>query len=174
MGDPKKHRKKYSTPIHPWQKERIEEEKKLMSTYGLKNKQEIWKMVSKLRGFSRQAKNLIARTTPQGQKEKQQLLAKLHSWNLLSSDADLDDVLGLTTKDIMERRIQTIVFRKGLATSLKQARQFIVHRHILIGEKKITIPSYIVKGNEEAKICFVPTSNLSKIEVKAESKKVET
>ena len=49
MGDPKKQRKKYETPLHPWQGERILAEKKIMEEYGLKNKKEIWKMNSMLR-----------------------------------------------------------------------------------------------------------------------------
>jgi len=160
MGDPKKHRKKYSTPIHPWQKARIEEEKALMRSYGLKNKKEIWKMASKIRSFSRQAKNLIASTTSQGLKEKEQMLTRFFSIGLLPKEADLDDVLSLTTKDIIERRLQTFVFRKNLAKSVNQARQFIVHGHIMVGEKKVTLPSYIVKRDEEDAISFVANSTI--------------
>ncbi len=161
MGDPRKHRKKYSTPIHPWQKGRIEEEKVLMEKYGLKNKKEIWKMVSILKGFSRQAKNLIASTTEHGAKERDQLLKRLHSMNLLPKDADLDDVLGLQTSDIMERRLQTIVYRKELAQTINQARQFIVHGHIVVGNKKVTSPSYIVRANEEDSVGIIPSSTVS-------------
>ncbi|MBW2970676.1 30S ribosomal protein S4 [Candidatus Woesearchaeota archaeon] len=160
MGDPKRHRKKYSTPVHPWQKARIEDEKQLIEEYGLKNKREIWKMVSKLKSFSKQAKSLVARTSTQGEREKQQLMSRLQSLNLLPEDADLDDVLGLETKDIMERRLQTIVFRKGLAKSMNQARQFIVHGHILIGERKLTAPSYLVKKDEENEVALVPGTNI--------------
>ncbi|MBS1267055.1 MAG: 30S ribosomal protein S4 [Candidatus Woesearchaeota archaeon] len=163
MGDPRKQRKKYSTPIHPWQKNRIDEEKTLTRIYGLKNKKEIWKMVSKLRSFSKQAKNLIASTTPQGIKEKNQLLSKLYSIGLLPKGADLDDVLSLSTRDIMERRLQTFVYRKNLAKSVKQARQFIVHGHIMVDQKMITWPSYLVKREEEDKIRIVSTSKVAKL-----------
>ena len=40
MGDPRKLRKKYYPPSHPWQKIRIDEEKILMKDYGFKNKKE--------------------------------------------------------------------------------------------------------------------------------------
>ncbi len=160
MGDPRRLRKKYSTPIHPWQKARIEDEKVIIGEYGLKNKKEIWKIASKVKEFRIQAKNLIASTTPQGEKEKVQLLAKLNRIGLLSERANLDDVLGLETRDLMERRLQTVVYRKGLAKSIKQARQFIIHQHIIVGNKKITVPSYIVKRGEEDTINFVPTSQL--------------
>ena len=73
MGDPKKIRKKYNTPMHPWEGKRIEEEKGLLREYGLKNKKEIWKMRAVLKGFSDQAKKLITATGVQAEKEKQQL-----------------------------------------------------------------------------------------------------
>lgn len=161
MGDPKKLKKKYSTPIHPWQKDRIEDEKALIEGYGLKNKKEIWKIDSKVKGFRKQAKNLIASTTPQGEKEKVQLITKLNRIGLLSERADLDDVLGLEVRDLMERRLQTMVFRKGLAKSVKQARQFIIHQHIMVGDKKITVPSYLVKRGEEDTITFAQSSQLT-------------
>ena len=44
MGDPRKTRKKYDTPQHPWQKERMDQESVFLKEYGLKNKKEIWKM----------------------------------------------------------------------------------------------------------------------------------
>ena len=161
MGDPRKLRKKYSKPIHPWQKFRIDDEKVLLEEYGLKNKKEIWKIASKVKEFSIQAKSLIASTTEQGEKEKMQLLAKLNKIGLLSENADLDDVLGLEIRNLMERRLQTMVYRKGLAKSAKQARQFIIHQHIMVGNKKITVPSYIVKRGEEDIISFAPISQLA-------------
>jgi small subunit ribosomal protein S4 len=162
MGDPKKRRKQYTTPIHPWQKVRIDDEKALSKEYGLKNKKEIWKLASKTRDFARQAKKLIANTTDQGELEKKQLLTRLVSLHILPPDADLDDVLGLETKDLMERRLQTIVLKKGLAKSMKEARQLIVHGHIMISNSKITVPSYLVKKDEETSIKLVPTSAVAK------------
>lgn len=162
MGDPKKRRKQYTTPIHPWQKLRIDDEKALSKEFGLKNKKEIWKLASKTRDFARQAKKLIANTSEQGELEKKQLLARLVSLHILPPDADLDDVLGLQTKDLMERRLQTMVMKKGLAKSMKEARQLIVHGHIMIGTTKITIPSYLVKKDEETLIKYVPTSPILK------------
>jgi small subunit ribosomal protein S4 len=162
MGDPKKRRRQYNTPIHPWQKARIDEEVKLIHEYGLKNKKEIWKLASKARDFARQAKKLIADTTAQGELEKKQLLTRLASLNILTANSDLDDVLGLTTKNLMDRRLQTIVVKKGLAKSMKEARQLIVHGHIMISSTKITVPSYLVKKDEEDSITYVPTSPILK------------
>ncbi|MBW2981652.1 30S ribosomal protein S4 [Candidatus Woesearchaeota archaeon] len=160
MGDPKRIKKKYSTPIHPWQAERIEEERELTKQYGFKNKKEIWKENSILRNFLRQAKRLTAIKTEQSEKEKIQLLDRLKRLGLLTETAMIDDVLDISLKDLLERRLQTLVFRRGLARSMKQARQFIIHRHIIIGNKKITVPSYLVSKAEESIISFSGKSSL--------------
>jgi small subunit ribosomal protein S4 len=161
MGDPKRTKKKYSTPLHPWQAERIEEEKALTKEYGFKNKTEIWKVTSLLRNFFRQTKRLAATKTEQAEKEKLLLLDRLKRLGLLPETALLDDILEITLKDLLERRLQTLVFRKGLARSMKQARQFIVHRHIKVGDNKITVPSYLVSKTEEGVITFSGTSSLA-------------
>jgi len=160
MGSPKKQRKKFSKPSHPWQKERILAEQELLKSYGLRRKYEIWKMNSILKNFTRQAKNLITIKTLQTDKEKSQLLTKLSSLGLIESGAKMEDVLSLTLTNVMERRLQTLVYKKNMAKSLTQARQFIVHEHISIGDKKITSPSYIVPLNEEVNIQFIQSSPL--------------
>jgi len=161
MGDPKKLRKKYATPMHPWNVNQIEVEKELLNSYGLGNKKEIWKMVSILKKYKAIAKRLIADQTEQGAKEKEQMMNKLQKLGLINAGAELDDVLSLETKDIMERRLQSLVFRKGMARSMKQARQFIVHRLIMVGDKKITFPSYVVSQEEEAQIKFDANKSLA-------------
>jgi small subunit ribosomal protein S4 len=154
MGSPKKQRKKFSKPSHPWQKDRILAEKDLLISYGLNRKYEIWKMNTLLKNFTTQAKNLVTTKTLQSDKEKSQLLKKLSSLGLIKPDAKIEDVLSLTLKDVMDRRLQTIVYKKSIARSLKQARQFIVHQHISVNDRKITAPSYIVPLNEEGRIQF--------------------
>jgi len=161
MGAPKHLRKKYATPSHPWQKGRIEQEKVILQEYGLKNKKEIWRMDSLLRRFKQQAKSLIARTDAQSKKEEKQLIDRLVRLNLVKENAKMDDILGLDIKNVMDRRLQTQVFSKGFARSTKQARQFITHGHVMIGEKKITIPSYLVKQDEENLIRFDERSSLT-------------
>ena len=161
MGDPRRIRSKYKRPVHPWQLARIEEEKILLKDYGLKNKKELWKITSKLKNFAKQAKKLIAARGPQAELEKKQLLNKLARLGLIKKGASIDDVLSITIKDLLERRLQTIVYRKKLAKTIKQARQFITHEHIFIGGKKISTPSYLVPVEEEETITFDPTSNLA-------------
>lgn len=161
MGDPKRITNKHSTPMHPWEKERLAEEKPLMQKYGLVNKKELWKAGSQLKGFKDNAKSLVAATSEQAETERKQLLDKLKSYNLIQTDA-LDEILGLNLDKILDRRLQTIVFKKGLARSVKQARQMITHKHIVLKGKKITAPSYLVRVSEEASVDFYGGSTFAK------------
>ncbi|MBS3172404.1 30S ribosomal protein S4 [Candidatus Woesearchaeota archaeon] len=163
MGQTKKLRKKYETPAHPWLKDRILQEKEYVKEYGFKNKKEIWKEVYKLKKSRDQAKKIIANSSAdQSQKEKEQLINRLLKYGLTKHDSKIEDVLALKASDFFERRLQTLVFKKGLSKSVNQARQFIVHGHVFIGDRKITAPSYMVSLEEESKIMFNPRSNLSK------------
>ena len=159
MGDPRKQRKKYSRPPHPWQKARIDEERTITEEYGLKNKKDLWRMTSKLARFKQQAKALIARQGEQADKEKSLFIAKLHKLNLVQESATLDDVLDLSVKDLLERRLQTIIFRKGLARTIKQARQMIVHEHITVNNQKVNVPSFLVSSAIEETVEFHNRSN---------------
>jgi small subunit ribosomal protein S4 len=98
----------------------------------------------------------------QRQQQEKQLLQRLNRLGILPDTAVLDDVLDLTLEDILERRLQTMVQNKGLTKSIYQARQLITHGHIAIDGKRTPSPSYLVLRDEEAKITYTPTSNLSK------------
>jgi small subunit ribosomal protein S4 len=162
MGDPKKSRKKYSKPVHPWMKGRIDEERILRKEYGFKNKKELWKVNSLLKSFYARAKKYVASNAPQSVKEQKQMIEKLKALGLVQGDATLDQILSIQLKDLMERRLQTLVCRKGLTRTVKQARQFIVHGHIKVAGKVITSPSYLVPLKEEGSIVFSENSQLSK------------
>lgn len=164
MGDPSKHRRKYDKPMHPWQRGRIEKERGILHQYGLKNKKEIWKMDSQRKSFADQAKRLIAATGTQADKERKLLFSRLIRLGLLSGTPKLDDVLSLTLEDVMNRRLQSIVHKKGYARSMKQARQFITHQHIIVSGKPITAPSYLVPVTQENTITFLDQSSLASIE----------
>ena len=155
MGDPKKQRKKFSKPSHPWQKERIEAEREILKQYGLRRKYEIWKMDSMLKKIHHRAKTLIGEKSLQSDIEKKQLLNRLHQLGLLKKDSKVEDVLNLTLKDIMERRLETLVFRKNIAKTMMQARQQITHQHIAIGNRKITSPSHLVTLAEEPNLRLI-------------------
>jgi len=169
MGHPKKQRRKYEKPFRPYDKQRIEEEKKLMKEFGLRRKKEIWRAQSILRNFRRRARDLQASRDEEKEKE---LIGKLYRMGLLPNDATLDDVLELKVEDILSRRLQTIVYKKGLANTPKQARQFIVHGHILANGKKLTKPGHLIERDLEDKIKLSPklSSKLLKKETK-ETKK---
>ena len=152
-------KKKYQKPLKPWDKERIEKEKELMKTYGLRRKREIWRTENLLRKYRRMAREIIAEKN----KEKEKILIKkLERLGILSPNSTLDDVLGLTVENFLERRLQTLVFRKGLANTPKQARQFIVHGHVKINGRKIVYPSYLVPKDEEDKIEVSLSKDLKK------------
>lgn len=162
MGDPKKTRKKYKTPIHPWQRGRIEEERIIKKAYGLKNKTEIWKASSELMRINGQVKNIIrekARGNKQALKEEKQLLEKLNRYRLINANTKIEEVLGLNINNILDRRLQSVVFRSGLAINSRQARQLIVHGHIFVDGRRVSVPSYFVNSEEELKISFDPSSS---------------
>ncbi|UCE43912.1 MAG: 30S ribosomal protein S4 [Candidatus Bathyarchaeota archaeon] len=161
MGDPKKPRKKYETPKFPWQIDTLEMELRLIGEYGLRNKKELWRhrtMISRFRGVAR---SLLGMSTKERRKRGKKLLDKLHRLGILPKDAEIDDVLDLSIENILERRFQSLVFRKGLAKSMHQARQFIAHGHVGIDEKRVSSPGYLVLRDEETKIGFAPASLLS-------------
>ena len=165
MGDPKQLRKKYNTPRHPWIRATIESERIVTKDYGLVKKKEIHIANSFIKKYRDIAKRLIAtRTLAQAQKEKEQILGKLQDLGLLSSGAELEQILGLELKDVLSRRLQSIVYRKGLARSMKQSRQFITHRHVMVCEQEISSPSYLVSLTEESTVTFKQKSALSDAE----------
>lgn len=161
MGDPRKHRRKYSKPGHPWQKERIDRESKLSEDYGLKNKKELWRHDSMLKQFKIQAKDLISRSDKQAEIEKGLFMKRLEKLSLLQSNSKLEKVLELKLENLLDRRLQTMLVKKGLARTMSQARQFVVHGHILINGKLIDVPSYLLSASEESAIEFDQKSPFS-------------
>ncbi len=162
MGDPKRQRKRYETPSHPWIKERLDSERVLMRKYALKNKKELWRHETQLKEFRRRARRLLAARGRQAEVEKVQLLQRLNRLGLLPADAVLDDVLSLGLEDILDRRLQTVVFRKGLARTIRQARQLIVHGHIEVNGQVIRSPGYLILKEEESTITYSRNSPFAK------------
>ncbi|MBN1175122.1 30S ribosomal protein S4 [Candidatus Woesearchaeota archaeon] len=160
MGDPKRIRKKYDTPSHPWIKSRIENEKRLAREFGTKSKKEIWKMETVLKNFKNQAKSLISLNTDQSKIETEHLFRRVKQLGLVNGDVTFDSILGLSVDHLMARRLQSVVYTKGLAKSVGQARQFIVHGHVLVDGKKITSPAYLVSQKEESGVSFAVSSSL--------------
>jgi small subunit ribosomal protein S4 len=172
----KKQHKKYSRPKNLFDRTRITSDKEIMNKYGLKNKSEIWKAESRINRIRTEAKKLII------EPEKQELFfRRLESMGLIKSkDATIDAVLSLTKENLLDRRLQTIVFKLGLAKTIKEARQLIGHRKIKT-DHIITIPSYIVRLDEENKISLAKKekiktekTNLNEIKEQVEEKTNKT
>ena len=162
MGDPRKQRKKYETPRFRWRKDILQEELKLLGQYGLRNKHELWRhktLLSKTRGIAR---SLIGKTPEERAKMENELLTRLKKLGILQETAVLDNVLDLSIEDLLERRLQTIVFRKDLTRTIFQSRQLITHGHVTIGNRRVTVPSYIVSKEEEKQVMYSPQSALAK------------
>ena len=161
MGDPRKPRKSFETPRHPWRKDQLEEELHLVGDYGLRNKRELRRHetdLSQIRGIARTL--LGAEEEKRGQLEHQ-YLTSLARQGVLPESATVDNILDLNVKDLMERRLQTVVHRTGLAKSIHQARQFVIHGHISVGGEIVSVPSYVVHRDEESRIAFHSHSPLN-------------
>ena len=164
-------RKKFKRPRKPWDLKRMEEEKELLKKYGLRRKKEIWKTETILRNYRRRARELNAVKNPEQEKI---LLDKLVKLGVLEKGQNLDDVLALTVNDFLERRLQTLVYKKGLANTIKHARQLIVHGHIAVDGRRIRYPSMLITRDLEDKIGFYPTSPFAKtIKIQVKTKGVE-
>jgi len=163
MGYPGKNHKSYQTPKRPFEKSRIEAETRLVIEYGLRNKREVWKAQAYLRKYRKGARSLLALGSGTADAalyaaKKDELISSLQRNGLLGPDANIDDVLSLKVQVQLERRLQTLVYRKGLARSPKQARQMVTHGHIRIGDRRVSIPGYLVNRVEETQIAYHGTS----------------
>src|SRR6056297_169469 len=151
----------YETPNHPFQSERIAEEQGLMDRYGLKNKEELWRAQSQLRNFRREARQLLGGLTGEDTDEDEEFVSRLKRLGVLDDGDELGDVLLLEVTDVLERRLQTVAYRKGLANTPEQARQFITHGHVRVDGRRVSIPSYKVEVDEEATVEFDENSPLA-------------
>ena len=152
MGDPKKSRKRSSRPRNPWQRNLLKDELGLLGKYGLRNKRELHRAATELSRIRSQARQLLAAPTEIRVSRELILLNSLTNKGIVSQGSTLDDILALNVSSILDRRLQTVVLRKQLARTPHQSRQLITHGHIIINDRRITIPSYIVNQNEEGKI----------------------
>jgi small subunit ribosomal protein S4 len=152
LGDPKKARKQYSRPRSPWRADQLAQELYLLGTFGLRNKRELWKAQTQLSSVRKQARTLLAATEAIRLREEKKLLDSLKTRGLIKEGATLDDILSLTVEDVLARRLQSMVFKKGMALSPLHSRQLVVHGHVSVGGRTITIPSYEVGARAEGEI----------------------
>jgi len=148
---------KHSRPRRPWDRERLGTEKETKVKYGLRRKKEIWRAEAIIREFRTRARELEALKDKEQEKEMIKSLAKM---GLVGSDAVIEDVLGMTSDNLFQRRLQTIVFKKGIAKTSKHARQLIVHGHIAVNGRRVRWPSMIVPVNDEPEVKFYQGSEI--------------
>ncbi|EGG41908.1 30S ribosomal protein S4 [Candidatus Nitrosarchaeum limnium] len=160
MGDPKYPRRMWRKPKRPLNYDLKMEELKTLGTFGLRSKRELWKAHTELSRVRHQARSLLA-LRQEIRLEKEPILMKsLSRIGLVSNESTLDDVLNLQVNDLLSRRLQTLVTKKLGFKTPYQARQAVIHGHIMIGDRKVNIPSYIVTLEEEKNIHFSPESKI--------------
>jgi len=161
MGDPRKLKNKYERPKKLWDEVRIADEKGMKVTYGLKNMRELWVCVQELKKYRREARRLLSLTEEERKDDVVKILSKLNKFSILDKTASLDDVLSLTVKNILERRLQTLVYRKGLAKSMAQSRQLITHGFISLNGRRVSSPAYLVNSTEETTLAYARPIDLT-------------
>ncbi|KAK2955821.1 putative 40S ribosomal protein S9 [Blattamonas nauphoetae] len=154
----------YHTPRHPWERERIDSELRICGDYGLRNKREVWRVAYTLSQLREKARYLLTLDAHDTRRvfEGQAVIRRLTRIGLLDETRqELDYVLALKVTDFLERRLQTLVFKKKLARSIHHARLMITQGHIRVGKQIVTVPSYIVRVSSESHIDLAPNSPLN-------------
>lgn len=160
MGDPKKKHKRYTTPKRPYDQDALMDELRLLGAYGLRNKRELWRHRTELSHIRRMAREKLSMDPIERAEGEREMIRKLQAQGLVDERATLEDVLTLRIEDMMGRRLQTVIHRKGMAKSLFQARRLITHGHISIDGRKVRAPSYIVTLEDEAQLEYAGSSPL--------------
>jgi small subunit ribosomal protein S4 len=169
MGDPKTPRRIWNKPKRPLNYDLLMDELKTLGTFGLKTKRELWKTQTELSRVRFQARSILALRQEERERKEPILIQSLSKIGLVDQNSTLDDVLNLQVTDLLSRRLQTMAQKKLYFKTPYQARQAIVHGHVMIGDSVITIPSYIVKTEEETKIHLISESRFNETLSKPES-----
>lgn len=172
MGDPKLPRRVWRKPKRPLNYDLKMEELKTLGTFGLKTKRELWKAHTELSRVRNQARSLLALGQEVRQEKEPILMKSLSRIGLVGESSTLDDVLNLQVTDLLSRRLQTIVMKKLGFKTPYQARQAVVHGHIMIGDRVVTVPSYTVDTTEENDVKLLPNSTYKKLLEEAKEKEV--
>ena len=173
MGDPKYPRREWKKPKRPLNYDLKMEELKTLGTFGLKTKRELWKAHTKLSSLRHQARSLLALREEVRKQKEPILMRSLARVGLVGENSTLDDVLNLQVTDLLSRRLQTVVFKKLGFKTPYQARQAVIHGHVMIGDRKVNVPSYTVQVKEENEIRLSSDSSLSKLLEKTQKQEIE-
>ncbi|EEB09161.1 40S ribosomal protein S9 [Schizosaccharomyces japonicus yFS275] len=158
---PRKQSKTYKVPRRPYESARLDAELKLAGEYGLRNKREIWRVALTLSKIRRAARELLTldEKDPKRLFEGNAIIRRLVRLGILDETRmKLDYVLALRIEDFLERRLQTQVFKLGLAKSIHHARVLIRQRHIRVGKQIVNVPSFVVRLDSQKHIDFALTS----------------
>ena len=169
MGDPKTPRKVWKKPKRPLNYDLMMDELKTLGTFGLKTKRELWKTQTELSRVRFQARSILALRQEDRRRKEPILIQSLSKIGLVDQNSTLDDVLNLQVTDLLSRRLQTIAQSRLYFKTPYQARQAIVHGHVMIGDRVVTIPSYVVKTEEETNIHLISESRFNETLSKPES-----
>jgi small subunit ribosomal protein S4 len=160
LGAPKRNRSKFEKPKERWNLERIKADRTLINEFGLKNHKELWQVQSEVSRIRRNVRELLS--IGSGSDDvKEKIIGRLTKLGIASSTTTLDNLLDLKENDLLNRRLQTVVFRKGLAKTIKQARQLTVHGFIAIDGRKVNRPGYLVDADIEKRITYYKTIDIS-------------
>lgn len=163
MGDPRYPRRAWRKPKRPLNYDLKMDELKTLGGFGLRTKRELWKARTELSRLRQQARSLLALGEEARGEREPVLIRSLERIGLVKPGSGLDDVLNLQVNDVLARRLQSIVMKKMDFRTPYQARQAVVHGHIMIGERIVDIPSYTVTVDEEASVRLLPGSPLAEV-----------
>ena len=191
---PHHHFNSYKVPRRPFESARLDAELRvctfvvsyvrlstvihqLAGEYGLRNKRELWRIALILSKIRRAARELLKldEKDPKRLFEGNALIRRLVRIGVLDENRmRLDYVLALKIEDFLERRLQTQVFKSGLAKSIHHARVLIRQRHIRyvtsgpllqcshvslsVGKQIVNVPSFVVRLDSQKHIDFSLTS----------------
>lgn len=166
MGSARRDRRIATHPRNPWDRERLVKELQLMGVHGLKNKRELWTVLTSARADKKKARTLLITTDhKEFMIHGRALLNKLVKYGMISS-VDFNDeedirkglrsVLNFDLNRYLECRLQYQVLRAGLARNIHHARCMIYKKQICVKGRVVDVPSYMVKSEEQGLIEMNP------------------
>ena len=169
MGAPGRNRRQYDKPKDMWNLQRINADNELKEEFGLKNMKELWKVQSEISRIRSNVRTLLSGSSEQNTKVQENILTRLSKYGIANKTSSLDNLLDLKENAFLSRRLQSLVFKRGMAKTIKQARQLIVHGYISIGGKRVNRPGYLVSVDEESKIGYYKPIDLAGVKQKVEA-----
>ncbi len=141
-----------------WNRQRIDSEHALKEKYGLRNLRELWKATTEVSTIRKNVREVLSgRAT---ERVGTSIIGRLSRYGIVRDTATLDDLLSVNPEAILERRLQSVVFKKGLSKSMKQARQLITHGFIAVSGRRVSAPGYLVPRIEEEAIAYYKPFNI--------------